>query len=88
MTFDREGRLWVALWGDGTVNCYEPGSSRVLEQVSVPGTTHITAATFGGDDLATLFITTSREVDPVPVDGSIFAARPGAVGVLPHPYRF
>ena len=87
MTVDREGRLWIALWGDGTVKCYEPGTSRVLEEVSVPGTTHITAATFGGDDLATLFITTSREVDPLPVDGSVFAACPGAVGTLPHAYR-
>jgi sugar lactone lactonase YvrE len=80
MTIDVDGRLWIAMWGAGTVNCYAPGSSRTLEQVTVPGTVHVTAATFGGEDLGTLFITTTRESEPEDVDGSVFAVRPGATG--------
>lgn len=80
MTIDIEGRLWVAMWGAGTVNCYAPGSNRILDQVTVPGTRHVTAATFGGAELETLFITTTQETAAEKVDGSVFAVRPGTVG--------
>jgi sugar lactone lactonase YvrE len=88
MAVDSEGCLWIAMWGAGTVNRYRPGSSEVLEKVEVPGSTHVTAVTFGGADLGTLFITTSGEgPGRSAIDGSVFAATPGVVGVLPHAYR-
>ncbi|TFJ94823.1 pyridoxamine 5'-phosphate oxidase [Platysternon megacephalum] len=43
----------------------------------------VTACTFGGDDLGTLFITTSREnlqPDDDPLAGSVFACTPGVTG--------
>ena len=47
------------------------------------------ACTFGGDDLATLYITTTRENVPEgeqPDAGSVFATRPGVRGLPVAPY--
>jgi sugar lactone lactonase YvrE len=43
---------------------------------------------FGGDDLGTLFITTSQQASGAgDAAGSVFAIQTGATGVLPWPYR-
>jgi sugar lactone lactonase YvrE len=84
LTMDRDGHLWVALSGGSAVHCYAPGSDRILERVRVPGAANTTAVTFGGEDLGTLFITTSQQGPaPGPAAGSVFAVRPGVIGVLP-----
>ena len=57
--------------------------------IHVP-TRKVTACTFAGDDLGTLFITTSQEdLEPRdgPLAGTLFAVRPGVVGLPPLPFR-
>lgn len=87
LTMDAEGNLWVALWGAGQVHCYRPGTSELLEVVSVPEAHHTTSMVFGGDDLSTLYITASAQGEGAGrLAGSMFRAVPGAVGVLPYEY--
>lgn len=82
LTVDAEGHVWAAMNGAGTVlGLDEQGA--VSERIAV-GARQVTACTFGGEDLATLFITTSREnLEPGddPAAGSLFAAHPGVRGV-------
>lgn len=86
MTIDAEGGLWVALWGGGEIRRFDP-SGALTEIVDVPGVTHTSAAAFGGPDLDTLYITSSRQHladDAEPQAGAVFAVRPGVRGtVLP-----
>lgn len=81
LTIDAEGRIWVAMNGAGTVLALEE-SGEVLERIHV-GARQSTACTFGGHDLATLYVITSREnlaPDEDPAAGSLYAVRPGARG--------
>jgi sugar lactone lactonase YvrE len=82
LTVDAEGGVWTALWGGGAAQRYD-ASGRLTEIVKVPGVTNTSACVFGGDDLATLFITTSREGVPdgeQPDAGAVFAVSPGVAG--------
>jgi len=84
---DADGRVWVALWDGGAVRCYEPDGS-LAEVIAVP-VRQVTACTFGGPDLADLYITTKREghrPDEAATAGSVFRARPGAVGLPAAPF--
>lgn len=58
LTIDRDGGLWVALWGGSAVHRYERGT--VSERVAVPST-YPTSCTFGGENLGTLFITSAED---------------------------
>jgi sugar lactone lactonase YvrE len=59
ITVDREGGVWVACWGSGTVRRFAPdGSSDAV--VQVPGVAQVSACTLGGPALDRLYITTSR----------------------------
>jgi sugar lactone lactonase YvrE len=86
MAIDADGGLWIALWGGGAVRRYDPDGT-LTEVVELP-CTNVTACTFGGDDLRTLYITTSRDGLPEPEAeaGSVFAFEPGVRGAQPHPY--
>jgi len=82
MTIDAEGGLWVAFWGGGAVRRYDTGGA-LSQVVEVPGVTHTSAAAFGGPDLDTLYITSSRQHLPdhaEPDAGSVFAVVPGVRG--------
>jgi sugar lactone lactonase YvrE len=59
LTVDAEGGVWTALADRGAVHRYT--ADGVLDAVVELPARKVTACTFGGDDLATLFITTSRE---------------------------
>lgn len=81
---DAEGGIWVALNGGGAVHRYGPDGARTAT-IEV-GARQSTACTFGGPDLATLFITTSREgldEGDEPTAGSLYAADPGVRGLPP-----
>jgi sugar lactone lactonase YvrE len=81
MAIDEDGGLWVALYGGSAVGHYDT-HGRLVERIEVPAT-QVTACAFGGDDLRTLFITTSRQnlEDGVePSAGAVFAAVPGVKG--------
>lgn len=91
MTIDADGNLWVAFWEGGAVRCFDD-RGHLLEQIPLP-TGLVTSCTFGGRDLATLYITTARlglsqgQLEQEPLAGRIFSAGPGVVGVRPTPWR-
>jgi sugar lactone lactonase YvrE len=84
-TVDAEGFIWSARWEgscvariapDGGIDCVVP----------IPAT-RVTSCAFGGEDLGTLYVTTSRQnVDAAvlakyPQQGGLFALRPGVRGM-------
>jgi sugar lactone lactonase YvrE len=88
MAIDADGGLWVALWGGGAVRRYD-AEGTLTEVVDVPGVTHTSAAAFGGPELGTLYITSSRQhlpEDAEPQAGAVFAVQPGVRGAALHQY--
>lgn len=84
---DAEGGVWVALYGGSAVHRYSAAGT--LEEVIELPVTNVTACTFGGDDLQTLFITTTRENVPdgeQPLAGAVFSCRVGVAGLPALPY--
>ncbi|WP_435136659.1 SMP-30/gluconolactonase/LRE family protein [Actinacidiphila sp. bgisy144] len=69
---DRDGNLWLAVWGAGEVRCHAP-DARHLATVRVP-VAHPSSAAFAGPGLDTLLISAGGP------DGGLFAVRPGARG--------
>lgn len=88
MAIDADGGIWVALWGGSAVWRYD-GGGRLTEVIDLP-TRFVTACTFGGPDLRTLYVTTSRDGwgdgQPEPEAGAVFAVEPGVRGAQPHAY--
>lgn len=82
LAIDVEGGLWCALFGGSAVHRYDQ-DGRLTEVVEVP-VRDVTSCTFGGPDLSTLFITTSRdgwgEEHAEPEAGSVFAVETGVRG--------
>jgi sugar lactone lactonase YvrE len=85
LTVDAEGGIWCAMWDGWAVRRYMPdGRLDVVVRLPVP---RPSSCTFGGDDLATLYITTgrirlsARHLAEAPLSGSLFAYRPGARGL-------
>jgi sugar lactone lactonase YvrE len=84
-TLDGEGYLWAGVYGEGAVVRIDPSGEVVLE-VDIPAP-QVTSVAFGGDDLATLFVATSREnlteeqLAEYPTSGAIFAIRTSVTGV-------
>lgn len=92
MSIDAEGMLWIAMWGTGSINRYDPQSGALLHQVKVPAS-HTTSCAFGGPDLKTLYITTARaelsdeQLSEYPQSGDLFVAEVDVAGVLANVYR-
>lgn len=84
LTVDRDGGVWVALWGGSAVRRYAPDGS--LDVIVTLPVRQVSSCAFGGDDLQTLFITTSAQdlAGTEPEAGSLYAVRPGVTG-LPTP---
>lgn len=57
---DRDGCIWNARWGAAKVVRLAPDSGRILETLTVTATQPSCPA-FGGQDLATIYVTTARE---------------------------
>jgi sugar lactone lactonase YvrE len=76
---DADGCLWNAAWGGAVVRRFAP-DGRLDRAVEVP-TRNPTCPAFGGADLSTLFVTSSRqqhtddELARTPQAGGVFAAR-------------
>lgn len=82
LTVDADGGVWVALYAGGAVRRYAPDGT--LDAVIDVAAERVTACTFGGADLAQLFITTSREglaAGEDPLAGSVFTTTPGVTGL-------
>ena len=93
MTIDTEGHLWVAFWGGGCVRRIHGETGKVLGKVELP-VTQVTSCTFGGEDCATLFITSAAHgLSPSqraqqPLAGALFVATPGPAGMPTHVFPY
>jgi sugar lactone lactonase YvrE len=88
LTVDSEGAVWVALHGAGQVHRYTADGE--LDTVVEVGARQTTACCLGGEDLRTLYVTTSREnldADEDPAAGSLFAVRVDVPGLPVLPFE-
>jgi sugar lactone lactonase YvrE len=88
LCLDDNGNLWIAMWGEGKVECYSPeGHPLAVVEVPAPNTTSVA---FVGANLDTLLITTASEelsdaqLARYPDSGRLFTAQVGFRG-LPVP---
>jgi sugar lactone lactonase YvrE len=58
LVVDAEGAVWTAMWGGSSVRRYL-ADGRLVNEIPLP-VTYPTSVCLGGDDLATLYLTTSR----------------------------
>jgi sugar lactone lactonase YvrE len=85
LTVDAEGNLWVAHWGGARITQFTKAGFR-LRHIQVPAP-HVTSVGFGGENLATLYVTTARDgMSPDalhlwPQSGNLFATKPGVHGI-------
>jgi sugar lactone lactonase YvrE len=81
---DTEGCLWNAQWGSSRVARYMP-NGRFDKALNIAGQ-HASCPAFGGDDMATLFVTTAREGIEAPDDaqGCVYSLVPGVSGVAEY----
>jgi sugar lactone lactonase YvrE len=85
MAIDEEGGLWIAMWGAGTVVCYD-NSGRYIDTITVPGVSQVSSCAFGGDQRRTLYITSSRKglhAGTEPDAGAVFSAQTSVRGAVP-----
>jgi sugar lactone lactonase YvrE len=86
MTIDEEGMLWVAIWGGGCVNRYNPLTGELTGVVYLDAP-HVTSCAFGGNSMTQLFITTARggldeaQLKEYPDSGSLFIVDVGVKGL-------
>lgn len=62
---DADGFLWSAQWYGGCVVRYDP-DGRCEQRIPVPAK-QVSSLTFGGPSLTTLFITTAKQSEPMPL---------------------
>jgi len=87
-TIDAEGGLWVAEYDGARVSRYDP-DGRCQQMIPLP-VPRPTSVTFGGPDLATLFITSMRhgvDTQAHPQAGGVFAVEPGVRGLPASAFR-
>ncbi len=88
LTLDADGCVWVALFEGGAMRRYDP-DGRVIENLTLPVSCP-TCPAFGGDDLSTLFVTTSRhklneaERAGEPLAGAVLSIDAGVRGRAPN----
>ena len=87
---DREGYVWNAVWEGYRVERYAP-DGRLDRVIEVP-VRKPTCCAFGGAELDTLFITTSRldetpeQLAREPLAGALFAVKAGVSGCEDTPF--
>jgi sugar lactone lactonase YvrE len=82
MAVDAEGGIWVAVWGGGVIQRYDP-DGRLTGVVRVPAA-NVTSCAFGGPDLSTLYITTAA--GPGRSAGALFTCASGVRGLPTFPF--
>ena len=83
MTVDAEGFIWSTRWDGGCLVRYDPNGTEVA-RITLPAR-KVSCATFGGENYATMFVTTAgghlKETDGEHA-GALFALTiPGVRGV-------
>ena len=87
---DEEGFIWNARWGGGCLIRWAPDGT-IDRTVKIPSQL-VTSATFGGEDLDVLYVTTARymvseqDLREQPQSGGIFALDPGVKGIPEVPF--
>jgi sugar lactone lactonase YvrE len=90
LTVDAEGYIWLALWGGGAVHRYRPDGT-LDGEVRLP-VRQVSCCTFGGPELADLYITSAarglsaEQLEQQPGAGGVFHCRPGVHGLPSHAY--
>lgn len=81
---DDEGMLWVALWGAGCVQRYDPRTGRALaERIALPER-NVSCCCFGGEGMRTLYITTASSEGET---GGLYACRVPVSGPAPYGWQ-
>ncbi len=79
---DRDGFYWCALYGGGRILRLSPGGA-IDREIRLP-VSQPTMCAFGGDDYATLYITSAAHgVETEPLAGGVFYCLPGVRGTPP-----
>ena len=86
MCIDEDGMLWIALFRGGAVSRWDPRKGELMELLEIP-CRYVTSCAFGGKNLDTLYVTTSRgpadeaELARYPLSGGLFSVNSGVGGV-------
>lgn len=88
-TVDSEGGYWLANVGAGALRRYLPDGT--LDRIVALPFTNPTKPAFGGQDLATLYVTSTRMAMPAVSEetapnGPVYALKPGETGVAEVPF--
>jgi sugar lactone lactonase YvrE len=86
MTSDRQGRLWVALWGGAALTVWDAEKGQLLEKIDFPAK-NITSCAFGGSGQDVLYVTSARlgldgaDLTAFPASGGLFRVQTNAEGM-------
>jgi sugar lactone lactonase YvrE len=84
MCMDKEGNLWIAMWGGAKVVCYNPQTREKLQEISLPRN-NVSCCTFGGKNENLLYVTTAVDGDQ---KGEVFVVETRTQGGPVYPYHF
>jgi sugar lactone lactonase YvrE len=93
MTIDRQGRLWVAIYGGAGVYVWDSDSGELIQKIEIPAP-HVTSCAFVGEALDMLMVTTAREylseeaLAEFPESGNVFFIKVDAQGYAPNEVDF
>lgn len=59
MTSDKQGRLWIGMWGGAALTVWNPDNGELIRRVPVPAV-NVSACVFGGPNLNELYVTSAR----------------------------
>ena len=84
LAVDTDGRIWLAHFGTPYVICTDEDGGEIA-RVELP-VSNVTSCAFGGDDMSTLFVTTSSRdaTADQPHSGAVFAVPTAARGQQPR----
>jgi sugar lactone lactonase YvrE len=91
MTSDREGKLWVAMWGGAKLTRWDPSNGKLLAEIPFPAL-NVSACTFGGPDLTDLYVTSAckamntAQLAKYPLSGGLFRIRTNIQGLPTFKY--
>ncbi len=80
LCIDSDDNIWLAVWGGSRVEKRCGKTGKLLDTVNVPAE-HTSSCCFGGDDMTTLYITSSGDGLTGKFDGCIFKCEVEAKGV-------
>ncbi|MGH2624008.1 MAG: SMP-30/gluconolactonase/LRE family protein, partial [Sphingobacterium sp.] len=60
MAMDRQGTLWIAIWGGACVVGFDSTTGKQIDRISLP-IPHVTSLAFVGEDMNKMLITTSQK---------------------------